>query len=87
MSDGAGAPSSAMIKGTYRIGGEEIEVSLDAGIRLTAKVNPETSNTARVSGVFVQVDAETGERFATPFDVTCVEGIVVVLQRSDAAHL
>lgn len=87
VSDGAGDASSAMVKGTYRIGGEEIAVSLDGGTRLMARITPETSNTARVSGVFVHVDAATGKRFATPFDVTCVLGNVVVLQRSDAAQL
>ena len=73
-------PASAAVKGTYLLAGDSIEVSLDPGVRMIAKVVPESRNTARVVGVFVHVkDSSAGPTiFDMPFDVKCVLGEVVV---------
>ncbi len=73
-------PASAALKGTYALDGENIEISLDPGARVIAKVLPESRNTARVVGVFVHVvESPTGPRvFDMPFDIKCVVGEVVV---------
>jgi hypothetical protein len=75
-------------KASYVLNGELVEISLEPGAHLIAKVLPERQNTARVVGIYShsRLTGHGMEVFSVPFDISCVLGElnVVYLEELDA---
>lgn len=74
-------PSAYAAKASYLLDGEMLEISLEPGAHLIAKVLPEKQNTARVVGVFSQskISDQGMEVFSVPFDLSCTFGELTVV--------
>ncbi len=73
------------VKASYLLGGEMIDISLEPGAHLIAKVLPLKQNTSRVIGIFSQTKkSKKGlEVFSVPFDISCGFGELTVVYLED----
>ena len=74
-------PTEYSSKASYLLNGEMVEVSLEPGVHLIAKVLPVMQNTARVIGIFSEsTETPLGmEVISIPFDITCPFGELNVI--------